>query len=194
MLFITPALLMYALFTAYPVFRTLWNSLHTIKPGNVETFVGLANYAQLFTGDPVFYQAVTNTMIWAFVAPFLDVLLGLLLALVLYGGVRGARFFRVAWFTPVLISYVVVGIMWMWIYNYDWGALNGFCVPWGWAISPTRGSAHPKPPSLHHRHSCLEMDRFQHGRVPGRLARAVRAKCWRRPTSTTAAGGPRSPT
>ncbi len=124
MLFLTPALLMYALFTAYPVFRTLWNSLHTIKPGNVEQFVGLANYAQLFTGDPVFYQAVTNTMIWAFVAPFLDVLVGLLLALILYGGVGGARFFRVAWFTPVLISYVVVGIMWMWIYNYDWGALN----------------------------------------------------------------------
>ena len=35
-----------------------------------------------------------------------------------------ARFFRVAWFTPVLLSYVVVAIMWLWIYNYDWGVVN----------------------------------------------------------------------
>ena len=34
------------------------------------------------------------------------------------------RFFRIAWFTPVLMSYVVVGIIWVWIYNYDWGAAN----------------------------------------------------------------------
>ena len=46
---------------------------------------------------------------------------GLLLALCLYAGVPLQRFFRVAWFTPVLISYVVVAIMWTWIYNYDWG-------------------------------------------------------------------------
>lgn len=124
MLFITPALATYALFTAYPVFRTVWNSFHTIKPGNIETYVGLANYVRLFTGDQVFFQAVTNTLIWGFVAPFLDVLVGFVLALALYSGVSGARFFRIAWFTPVLISYVVVGIMWMWIYNYDWGALN----------------------------------------------------------------------
>jgi multiple sugar transport system permease protein/raffinose/stachyose/melibiose transport system permease protein len=53
-----------------------------------------------------------------------DVVTGLLLALCLYAGVPFARFFRIAWFTPVLITYVVVGILWMWIYNYDWGIAN----------------------------------------------------------------------
>ena len=38
--------------------------------------------------------------------------------------IPGGRFFRVAWFTPVLMSYVVVGILWLWIYNYDWGPIN----------------------------------------------------------------------
>ena len=65
-----------------------------------------------------------NTLIWSFVAPILDVATGLLLALCLYAGVPFARFLRVAWFTPVLLSYVVVAIMWMWIYNYDWGVVN----------------------------------------------------------------------
>jgi len=34
------------------------------------------------------------------------------------------RFLRVAWFTPVLLSYVVVAIVWLWLYNYDWGIVN----------------------------------------------------------------------
>ena len=75
-------------------------------------------------GDTTFRASVVNTMIWSFVAPIVDVGTGLLLALCLYAGVPFARFFRVAWFTPVLLSYVVVGIMWLWIYNYDWGVVN----------------------------------------------------------------------
>jgi multiple sugar transport system permease protein/raffinose/stachyose/melibiose transport system permease protein len=53
-----------------------------------------------------------------------EVSLALLLALALYARIPGARVFRIAWFTPVLMSFVVVGIIWMWIYNYDWGAVN----------------------------------------------------------------------
>jgi multiple sugar transport system permease protein/raffinose/stachyose/melibiose transport system permease protein len=75
-------------------------------------------------GDETCWVAVRNTFIWSFVAPILDVATGLLLALALYAGVPGARFLRVAWFTPVLLSYVVVAILWMWIFNYDWGILN----------------------------------------------------------------------
>ena len=59
------------------------------------------------------------------VAPVVDVTLGLLLAACIYVRIPWSRFFRVAWFSPVLISYVVVGVIWMWIYNYDWGAANG---------------------------------------------------------------------
>ncbi len=124
MVFLSPALLIYAAFTVYPVIRTFYNSLHTIKPRGVEEFVGLANFVALLTRDTVFWKAVTNTMIWATIAPTVDVVTGLLLALCLYARVPFARFFRVAWFTPVLITYVVVGIMWMWIYNYDWGIVN----------------------------------------------------------------------
>ena len=125
MIFLTPALLMYAAFTAYPVMRTFYNSFHQIKPGGRVVFVGLANFAELISRDPTFWKAVRNTMTWATVEPCLDVGIGLLLALCLYAKIPFARVFRVLWFTPVLMSYVVVGIIWMWIYNYDWGILNG---------------------------------------------------------------------
>jgi ABC-type sugar transport system permease subunit len=125
MVFLTPALLIYLAFTAYPVVRTFYNAVHIIRPRGNDEYVGLTNFYTLFTNDALFVKAVTNTMIWAGFAPLLDVGVGLVLALALYSRVPFARFFRIAWFTPVLISYVVVGIIWMWIYNYDWGILNG---------------------------------------------------------------------
>src|SRR5437867_9529661 len=79
--FLAPAVLVYALFTAYPVLRTISNSFFTVKPKGNGTFVGLKNYVELFTVDPVFWKTVANTMIWATVGPIADVGIGLLLAL-----------------------------------------------------------------------------------------------------------------
>lgn len=123
-IFLGPALAFYVLLTAYPVLLTFYNSLHTIQPNQQSTFVGFSNYVSLLTTDRVFRTAAINTFIWATVAPVVDVILGLILAACLYSGIPFNRFFRIAWFTPVLISYVVVGVIWMWIYNYDWGVVN----------------------------------------------------------------------
>jgi ABC-type sugar transport system permease subunit len=120
--FLLPALTVYLAFTAYPVVRTLWNSVHTVLPRNAE-FVGLANFVAL-ARDDLFWRSVRNTFVWACVSPLAEVSIGLFLALALYARIPGRRFLRVAWFTPVLMSYVVVGIIWVWIYNYDWGAAN----------------------------------------------------------------------
>jgi multiple sugar transport system permease protein/raffinose/stachyose/melibiose transport system permease protein len=123
MIFLGPALLIYAAMTAYPVVKTIIDSFFSIDDPDNPIYVGLANYRQLWA-DATFWRAVGNTMIWSFVAPVLDVGVGLLLALCLYAKVPFTRFLRVAWFTPVLLSYVVVAILWMWIYNYDWGIVN----------------------------------------------------------------------
>ncbi|HET9750089.1 MAG TPA: sugar ABC transporter permease [Casimicrobiaceae bacterium] len=120
--FLLPAFTVYLAFTAYPVVRTLWNSVHTVLPRNAE-FVGFANFAAL-ARDDLFWRSVRNTFVWACVSPIAEVTIGLLLALALYARIPGRRFFRIAWFTPVLMSYIVVGIIWVWIYNYDWGAAN----------------------------------------------------------------------
>jgi multiple sugar transport system permease protein/raffinose/stachyose/melibiose transport system permease protein len=120
--FLLPALTLYTVFTAYPVVRTFYNSFHIVLPARV-TWVGFANYEALLTDD-IFWRAVRNTVVWSVASPLVEVTIALLLALALYAKVPGARFFRIAWFTPVLMSYVVVGILWVWIYNYDWGPVN----------------------------------------------------------------------
>jgi raffinose/stachyose/melibiose transport system permease protein len=109
--FLAPALVIYAAFIVYPVLRTFYNSLHVIKPRNVAEFVGFANFAALLTTDTVFWKAVGNTAIFAVIGTLADVAGGLLLALCLFVKVPLARVWRVVWFTPVLMSYVVVGII-----------------------------------------------------------------------------------
>ncbi|HLJ21946.1 MAG TPA: sugar ABC transporter permease [Stellaceae bacterium] len=122
--FLAPALLLYAGFMVYPVLRTFYNSVHTIKPQGLQEFVGLANFQELLTADPTFWKAVGNTAFFAVIATVADVLGGLLLALCLFSRPPFAKALRVVWFTPVLMSYVVVGIIWVWIYDYDWGLAN----------------------------------------------------------------------
>ncbi len=124
LVFLAPALVIYAGFAVYPVLRTFYNSVHAIKPHGVEEFVGLANFVELLRVDPVFWKAVGNTALFAVVATVADVLGGLLLALCLFARAPFAKLLRIVWFTPVLMSYVVVGIIWVWIYDYDWGAAN----------------------------------------------------------------------
>jgi len=120
--FLLPALTIYVAFPAYPAIRTFWNSFHIVLPRR-EEFIGLANYVEL-AKDDIFWKAVRNTITWACTSPLIEVSVGLILALALYAKVPGSRFFRVAWFTPVLMSYIVIGILWLWIYNYDWGPIN----------------------------------------------------------------------
>lgn len=122
--FLAPALLVYAGFTIYPVLRTFYNAFHTIKPQGVVEFVGLGNFRALLFADPVFWKAVTNTALFTIVATVIDVVGGLLLALCLFARAPLAPLLRVVWFTPVLMSYVVVGILWVWILDYDWGLAN----------------------------------------------------------------------
>ena len=182
MTFLAPTLAFYALLTVYPVVQTLYNSLHVIRPGAPDEFIGVRNYIQLLSADATFVKAVVNTTIWAVVAPLIDLFVGLLLALLLYAGVPGSRFFRVAWFTPVLISYVVVAILWMWIYNYDWGAVNVLLrAARARRLGPGLARQSEHRARRADRRRCLEMGRLQHGRLPrGAPFAAVRGARGRR--------------
>ncbi len=124
LMFLAPALIIYAGFTLFPVLKTIYNSAHVMKPHNVVEFVGLGNYRVLLAHDEVFRKAVANTAIFSVFGTICDVGCGLLLALCLFARVPLARFWKIVWFSPVLISYVVVGIIWVWIYDTDWGIVN----------------------------------------------------------------------
>ena len=86
-------------------------------------FVGLDNFAKVAT-DRLFTNAILNTLIWMVLALALPTLGGLALALMLDSRVRGAGVFKSIFYLPICLSAVVVGQIWVWIYQPDWGLLN----------------------------------------------------------------------
>lgn len=126
LIFLMPALIFYFALIFYPVMNTVYNSFHTLDMarGMEEKFIGLENYKELLTNDKTFKLATTHSLVWGFVSPLLEIPLALGLAFILYSRVPFERFFRIAWFSPILLSYVVVGIIFRWVFNYDWGVIN----------------------------------------------------------------------
>jgi ABC-type sugar transport system permease subunit len=113
----------YVLFVLLPLAWSLvvstwsWNGL-----GQPE-FIGLDNYVRALH-DRLFIGAFTNTAIWLLIAVTVPTLAGLGLAVLLDRPLRGSRFYKSMFYLPVTLSLVVVGQVWIWIYQPDWGLIN----------------------------------------------------------------------
>ena len=121
---LTPALTVFSIFVIWPLlnsFRYSFTNWNGFNPNY--KFVGLDNFAKIFT-DPNFVTATVNTAIWMVAALLLPTLLGLALALLLNTGLRGASIFKSIFYLPICLSAVIVGQIWIWIYQPDWGLLN----------------------------------------------------------------------
>ena len=118
-LFILPGLLLFLSWTMYPLLYSLvmsfanWN---LIKPS---TFIGFDNYTRAFH-DPLFWGALGNTLFYVVVTVPGQMILGLGLALLLDGPLRARAFFRTIFYIPVVTSWVVVSLIFLYIYNGQW--------------------------------------------------------------------------
>ena len=86
-------------------------------------WVGLDNFAKVFQ-DKLFILAIKNTVIWMAAAIILPVGGGLSLALLLHEGVWGANFYKSLFYLPICLSLAVIGQVWIWIYQPNWGLIN----------------------------------------------------------------------
>jgi raffinose/stachyose/melibiose transport system permease protein len=122
--FALPALLVYIVFLVYPAFSSLFFSL-TDWDGLSPTYniVGLDNYTAM-VHDPVVIRAAVNNVIWTVVTIAVPVALGLTLAVMLNGKVRGKPILRMVFYTPGVLPLVAVASIWGWLYNPDYGAIN----------------------------------------------------------------------
>ena len=122
--FALPALVVYFVFLVYPSLQSLWFSF-TDWDGLSATynFVGVDNYASM-PDDPVVIQAIINNIIWTVVTITFPVVIGLLLAIVLNGKVRGKPVLRLLFYMPAVLPLVAVASIWGWLYNPQYGAIN----------------------------------------------------------------------
>ena len=131
-LFLAPALIVLGLTVFWPALQALYLSFtsYGFDVTQRPAWVGLANF-QTLVGDRTFWITVKNTLIYLVgVVPLLAIL-PLLLAILVNQKLRGMRWFRVAYYTPVVISMVVAGIAWRWLYAEN-GLLNQILVGNGW--------------------------------------------------------------
>ncbi len=115
--FMAPAMALFFVFVLYSIFYILAASLHDWDGINEAVFVGLGNYIELFTDDRTFGLTLRNSFLWTFLTIFPQMFLGFLLAYILTSGIPFQNIFRIIFFTPAIISPVVLGIVWQRIYN-----------------------------------------------------------------------------
>ena len=128
-LYLLPALIVFAAFVLYPLYRAAYISLWDWDGLTAGTWVGLDNYAEVFTDEDL-RSAFVHALILLLFYAVLPLLIGLVLAGVMARArVRGLAFFRAVLFLPQVIAMVVVALMWKMIYQPSDGALNRFL---GW--------------------------------------------------------------
>ena len=123
-LYLLPALAALALWNYYPLVFLVDLSFHRLDATSpVPTWVGLANYRELFT-DPLFWRVLRNTAIYTFLTVPLSIGLGLGLAVALNQKLLGARLLRTLFYTPVILPTVAAATITLWICNADYGLAN----------------------------------------------------------------------
>ena len=123
--FLAPGCLIYAVFMLYPILQSLylsffeWSGYATVPP----EFVGLQNYHYMFT-DSIFYKALLNNLLYMGINIVIQIPVGLLLAIFLSKGRRGTRFYKAAFFMPVVLSATAIALLWKFILSPGNGLLN----------------------------------------------------------------------
>ncbi len=122
-LFILPSLLGTIVFIIIPIVCSFglsfakWDLLNPIQ------FVGLENYKVVLT-EPVFVKIIINTFVYAISTSVFGVIIPLILACIINNKIKGADFFKTAYFLPFVTPMIVIGIIWEWIFDPNIGCLN----------------------------------------------------------------------
>lgn len=122
-LFMFPTLFIMAVIVIVPVFMSSYYSLLDWDGIGKGTFIGLENYKEMLA-DERMWNSVKNSLLFAILSLFIQIPFSMLIALVIASGVKGEKLYRTIYFIPVIISTVVIGQLWIKIYNADYGLLN----------------------------------------------------------------------
>ncbi len=127
MIFVVPSFIIFSVVVVIPVVMSFYYSLFSWDGIGQPVFNGFKNYVELFgKADIGFVLAIFNAVKIALASLFVQIPLGLILALLLAEGVKGEKFFRTVYFIPFILSAVVIGQLWMKLYHPKYGMLNQF--------------------------------------------------------------------
>jgi multiple sugar transport system permease protein len=124
LLFVSPWLFGLVVFTIYPVLTSFYLSFTQYDVVSAPQWIGLGNYVEAFTGDPLFYRAVGNTLWYAAIALPLGLFVSVGVSLLLNMKVRGLAVYRTIFFLPSIVPDIAAALLWGWMLNPQFGLVN----------------------------------------------------------------------
>lgn len=123
-LFASPAILGLLIFTVIPMIASLFLSMTNYNVISDYKFVGLENYKNIFIDDIFFKKSLAVTFTYAIGSTICTLIAALIVALLMNVKVKGQSFFRTLFYLPVVVPAVASNILWMWLFNPEFGLLN----------------------------------------------------------------------
>lgn len=140
-IFLTPWLLGLLIFTLIPMFSSLYLSLSEYDMFTESKWVGMGNYAYMFTNDSQFWNSLTVTFKYVFLTLPLELGFALFIAIVLKKGIKGLRIYRAVYYIPSLFgTSVAIALLWRQVFGIK-GLVNQFLGVFGiqgvsWIANP----------------------------------------------------------
>jgi multiple sugar transport system permease protein len=140
-LFVLPAVFLVALFSIFPI---IWGFVLSLQKASLispnRPFIGFDNYTRI-ASDQFAQKAAVNAVIYSFLFVPTSIIIALFLAIALNQKIRLIRFYRLAVFIPVAVSTIATGVMFMWVFDANFGIANWALGavglgPFGWFDSP----------------------------------------------------------
>jgi multiple sugar transport system permease protein len=146
--FISPWIVGFLAFMVYPLLASLYYSLTRYDVLRPPKFVGLENYGELFAADEMFRTALGNTLYFVVIGVPAAFVTAFLLANLLNQKIWGRSFFRTIFFIPAITPAVASVMVWLWIYNTQYGLINGALTSIGLQAIPWLSSPPLAKPAL----------------------------------------------
>lgn len=146
LLFVSPWLIGFLLWTLYPLISSLYYSFNRYDLLRDPIWIGLQNYREIFFEDPLFGQVVYNTVFYVGLSAPFGVAAAFLMAALLNTDIKGRSAWRAIFFFPAIIPAFVTAMVWQFMLNVQYGAINGTLTAMGLPIIPfIANPAYAKP-------------------------------------------------
>lgn len=122
-IYISPWLIGLVVFNLGPILASLALSFTSWDILTPARFIGIENYKTCFFGDDLFWKSISVTFYYLLSVP-VRLFIGLIIALLLNQKIKAMAFFRTIYYLPSVISGVAVSLLWLWIFNPEFGILN----------------------------------------------------------------------
>jgi multiple sugar transport system permease protein len=123
LLFISPWIVGFLAFTAYPFIASLFFSFTKYNIVSSPSLIGLSNYINLFH-DPLFWKSIYNTFYYTVIEVPLSTVVAIAIALLLNLKIRGQAIYRTIFYLPSIVPAVASSVLWVWLFDPSFGVIN----------------------------------------------------------------------